>query len=125
CGTARPVQPNAAQCGATVAGTLDKFSFPMSLTGERRCPSKYCAYGDCFDTGFATSAEATACQGRSRSTKSGVERVVFNALANRCALPTNFRRRVRSPEFHPSAARIAWNVPLFDGVTPPRGEYSA
>src|SRR5437016_2077342 len=35
-----------------------------------------------------------------------------------------FRRRLGSPEFHPPAARIALNVPLFEGPSPTRGENS-
>jgi hypothetical protein len=46
-----------------------------------------------------------------------VDRVVLNALGNHMAEPG-------FSEFYPSPARTALNVPLFEGLSPTRGENS-
>jgi len=105
-GTMRQVQPSAAMCGANARGTLDSFSFPISLTREPRrltnirwnalsstrwvkplqlCRLIFVPFGDPFPIAFR----------RSRSTFSSVtqvEHVVFNALTKRSRL-----RRLSAP----------------------------
>src|SRR6266496_5485755 len=87
----------------------------MSLRGEPWCRSKFLRVWRLI---LASSSEKPIHQVR------GWDALSSTRWQTDAALPPNFRRRVRSPEFYPPAARIALNVPLFEGPSPTRGENS-
>ena len=115
CETARLVQPNAAQCGATAAGTLDKFSFAVSLTGERRCPSKYLRLrrlfghrlGEADPPSHARDARLSA-RGTNRFERAGLRRCVSEE-GGEFHLARYLARRFKFP-FEHQCSRVAPDV---------------